>query len=225
MENLVNNMKMEVHDNLYLKEPFSSELGVSIVQNGAVLIQDLGMESFTFKKLAVSVGVTEAAVYRYFENKHMLLLYLTAWYWAWMEVNYVYSTANLESSKARLSIAMRLIVNGPVFTKNVHINPADLRNIVVNESLKGYLTKTVDEEHENGIFAQVYSFGERISELIFEINPAYPYPKTLAYTIMESSLLHAFNAKHLPNMTEQSLNSSNRLVFFEDLIIKAISNE
>ncbi|PZX56863.1 TetR family transcriptional regulator [Algoriphagus ratkowskyi] len=216
---------MEVHDNLYLKEPFSSELGVSIVQNGAVLIQDLGMESFTFKKLAVSVGVTEAAVYRYFENKHMLLLYLTAWYWAWMEVNYVYSTANLESSKARLSIAMRLIVNGPVFTKNVHINPADLRNIVVNESLKGYLTKTVDEEHENGIFAQVYSFGERISELIFEINPAYPYPKTLAYTIMESSLLHAFNAKHLPNMTEQSLNSSNRLVFFEDLIIKAISNE
>lgn len=155
----------------------------------------------------------------------MLLLYLTAWYWAWMEVNYVYSTANLESSKARLSIAMRLIVNGPVFTKNVHINPADLRNIVVNESLKGYLTKTVDAEHENGIFAQVYSFGERISELIFEINPAYPYPKTLAYTIMESSLLHAFNAKHLPDMTEQSLNSSNRLVFFEDLIVKTISNE
>ncbi len=215
---------MEVHDNLYLKEPFSSELGSSIVQNGAVLIQDLGMENFTFKKLAVTVGVTEAAVYRYFENKHMLLLYLTAWYWAWMEVNYVYSTANLESSKARLSIAMRLIVNGPVFTKNVHISPSDLRNIVVNESLKGYLTKTVDTEHKNGIFAQVYSFGERISDLIFEINPTYPYPKTLAYTIMESSLLHAFNAKHLPDMTEQSLDSENRLVFFEDLIIKAISN-
>ncbi|TXE11363.1 TetR/AcrR family transcriptional regulator [Algoriphagus aquimarinus] len=225
MENLVNNMKMEVHDNLYLKEPFSSELGSSIVQKGAVLIQDLGMENFTFKKLAVHIGVTEAAVYRYFENKHMLLLYLTAWYWAWMEVNYVYSTANLESSKARLSIAMRLIVNGPVFTKNVHINPADLRSIVVNESLKGYLTKTVDVEHESGIFAQVYSFGERISELIFEINPSYPYPKTLAYTVMESSLLHAFNARHLPGMTEQSLDSENRLVFFEDLIVKAISNE
>ncbi len=216
---------MEVHDNLYLKEPFSSELGSFIVQKGAVLIQDLGMENFTFKKLAVHIGVTEAAVYRYFENKHMLLLYLTAWYWAWMEVNYVYSTANLESSKARLSIAMRLIVNGPVFTKNVHINPADLRSIVVNESLKGYLTKTVDAEHERGIFAQVYSFGERISELIFEINPSYPYPKTLAYTVMESSLLHAFNARHLPGMTEQSLDSENRLVFFEDLIVKAISNE
>lgn len=216
---------MEVHDNLYLKEPFSSELGSSIVQKGAVLIQDLGMENFTFKKLAVHIGVTEAAVYRYFENKHMLLLYLTAWYWAWMEVNYVYSTANLESSKARLSIAMRLIVNGPVFTKNIHINPADLRSIVVNESLKGYLTKTVDAEHESGIFAQVYSFGERISELIFEINPSYPYPKTLAYTVMESSLLHAFNARHLPGMTEQSLDSENRLVFFEDLIVKAISNE
>ncbi|WP_086541615.1 TetR/AcrR family transcriptional regulator [Algoriphagus antarcticus] len=225
MENLLNNMKMEVHDNLYLKEPFSSELGSSIVQEGAVLIRNLGMEHFTFKKLAVNIGVTEAAVYRYFENKHMLLLYLTAWYWAWMEVNYVYATANLESSKARLSIAMKLMVNGPVFTRNVHINPEDLRNIVVNESLKGYLTKTVDVEHESGIFAQVYNFGERISELIFEINPSYLYPKTLAFTIMESSLLHAFNAKHLPDMTEQSLDSENRLLFFEDLIIKAISNE
>lgn len=225
MENLLNNMKMEVHDNLYLKDPFSSELGCSIVEEGAILIRDLGMENFTFKKLAIHIGVTEAAVYRYFENKHMLLLYLTAWYWAWMEVNYVYSTANLESSKARLSIAMKLMVNGPIFTKNTHINPADLRSIVVNESLKGYLTKTVDIEHESGIFAQVYRFGERISELIFEINPSYPYPKTLAYTVMESSLLHAFNSKHLPDMTEQSLDSKNRLIFFEDLIIKAISNE
>lgn len=216
---------MEVHDNLYLKEPFSSELGCSIVQEGAVLIRDLGMEQFTFKKLAVHIGVTEAAVYRYFENKHMLLLYLTAWYWAWMEVNYVYATANLESSKDRLSIAMKLMVNGPVFSKNTHIDPKDLRSIVVNESLKGYLTKSVDAEHESGIFAQVYNFGKRISELIFEINPEYPYPKTLAYTIMESSLLHAFNSKHLPGMTEQSLDTENRMVFFEDLIVKAISNE
>lgn len=225
MENLLNNMKMEVHEHLYLKEPFSSELGTSIVQEGASLVRDLGMEHFTFKKLALHIGVTEAAVYRYFENKHMLLLYLTAWYWAWMEVNYVYSTANLDSSKERLSIAMKLMVNGPIFTKNIHINPLDLRKIVVNESLKGYLTKSVDIEHENGIFAQVYNFGERISNLIFEVNPAYPYPKTLAYTIMESSLLHAFNADHLPGMTEQSLDSENRLVFFEDLIVKAISNE
>lgn len=216
---------MEVHNNLYVKEPFSSELGSSIVQEGAILIRDLGMEHFTFKKLAVHIGVTEAAVYRYFENKHKLLLYLTAWYWAWMEVNYVYATANLASSKERLSIAMKLMVNGPVFNRNAHIAPEDLRSIVVNESLKGYLTKSVDVEHASGIFAQVYKFGERISNLIFEINPNYPYPKTLAYTVMESSLLHAFNSKHLPDMTEQSLDSINRLAFFEDLILKAISNE
>ncbi|MEP1087840.1 TetR/AcrR family transcriptional regulator [Algoriphagus sp.] len=224
MENLLNNMKMEVHDNLYLKEPFSSDLGSSIVQESAMLIRDLGMEHFTFKKLAVNIGVTEAAIYRYFENKNMLLLYLTAWYWAWMEVNYVYATANLESSKARLSIAMKLLVNGPLFTKNVHVAPTDLRSIVVNESLKGYLTKTVDAQHQSGFFEQLYSFGVRISELIFEINPEYPYPKTLAYTVMESSLLHAFNSQHLPDMTEQSLDSENRLVFFEDLIVKTISN-
>jgi AcrR family transcriptional regulator len=225
METILRRTKVEVNKNLYLKEPFSSELGVLIVKNGMQLIQELGMEHFTFKKLAQKIGSTEAAIYRYFENKHKLLLYLSAWYWGWMEHNLVYSTANQFDSREKLGVAIRLMVEGPIFKQNEYLDPLQLRDIVINESIKGFLTKTVDSEHENGIFAQVYKFGERISEIILEINPAYGFPKTLVSTVMESSLLQSFNSQHLPGMTEISFDSISRYKFFHHLVINAITHE
>ncbi|MDG1277223.1 MAG: TetR/AcrR family transcriptional regulator [Algoriphagus sp.] len=225
MESILSKSKVEVNGNLYLKEPFSSDLGAEIVRKGCKLIQELGVEQFTFKKLATEIGSTEAAIYRYFENKHKLLLYLTAWYWGWMEINLVYATANLTDPGERLGVALKLMVDGPIFTKNEYLNPLVLRSLVVNESLKGYLTKAVDDEHESGIFAQVYKFGERISSIIQEINPYYEYPKTLVSTVMESSLLQSFNSLHLPGMTERSIDSLGRYQFFHQLVINAITNE
>ncbi|MDN3204512.1 TetR/AcrR family transcriptional regulator [Algoriphagus sediminis] len=225
MENILKTFKIEVNSNLYLKDPYSSELGEQIVRVSTRLIQELGMEQFTFRKLAAEIGSTEAAIYRYFENKHKLLLYLNAWYWAWMEHNLVFATANLQDASERLVVAIRLMVDGPIFEKNDYLNPKALRNLVVNESLKGYLTKAVDNEHESGIFAQVYKFGDRISEIISEINPEYKYPKTLVSTVMESSLLQSFNSQHLPGMTECAYESTGRFTFFHQLVINAISNE
>jgi len=223
MEAILSRSKVEVSGNLYLKEPFSSDLGTSIVREGARLIQQLGIENFTFKKLSIAIGSTEAAIYRYFENKHKLLLYLTAWYWGWMEINLVYATANLTDPNERLGVAIKLMVNGPIFTKNQYLDPLELHPLVINESLKGYLTKEVDDEHESGIFAQVYKFGERISSIINEINPGYEYPKTLVSTVMESSLLQSFNSKHLPGMIEKSMDSSGRYQFFHQLVNNAIN--
>lgn len=225
MENILRKFKIEVNSNLYLKDPFSSDLGISIVRDSTGLIQELGMENFTFKKLALAIGSTEAAIYRYFENKHKLLLYLCAWYWAWMEHNLVFATANLKDPQERLVVAIKLMVDGPVFTKNDYLDPLRLRDLVINESLKGYLTKAVDNEHEIGIFAQVYKFGDRISYIISEINPDYKYPRTLVSTVMESSLLQSFNSQHLPGMTESSIGTTGRYTFFHQLVVNAISNE
>ncbi len=225
METILRKTKVNVNKNLYLKEPFSSELGILVVTNGMLLIQDLGMENFNFKKLSQKIGSTEPAIYRYFENKHKLLLYLTSWYWGFMEHNLVFGTANLIDPQEKLGIAIRLMVEGPIFKKNDYLDPLQLREIVVNESIKGYLTKTVDFEHENGIFAEVYKFGERISEIITEINPTYRFPKTLVSTVMESSLLQSFNSQHLPGMTETSLDSNSSYQFFQRLVINAITHE
>jgi AcrR family transcriptional regulator len=224
MESILKKIRVDVSPNLYLKDPFSSDLGVSIVRKGTRLIQDLGMENFTFKKLALEIGSTEPAIYRYFDNKHMLLLYLNSWYWSWMEHNLVFSTANLGDPEDRLGVAIRLMVDGPIFDKNDYLDPIQLHQMVVNESLKGYLTKSVDLEHELGIFSQVYKFGERISDIIQEINPDYQFPKTLVSTVMESSLLQKFNSIHLPGMTETKAEGNGRYNFFHQLVVKTISN-
>ena len=222
MESILKKIRVEVNSKLFLKDPFSSELGVLIVQEGSQLIQELGMEHFTFKKLGVKIGSTEAAIYRYFENKHKLLLYLSAWYWAWLEHNLVFGTANQADPVERLSIAIRLLVEGPIYKQNDFLDPEILRSIVINESIKGFLTKEVDLEHESGIFSQVYKFGDRISSIITELNPDYLYPKTLVSTILESSLLQSFNSQHLPGMLDAGPDSKDRYQFFYQLVTKAI---
>ena len=88
--------------------------------------------------------------------------------------------------------------------------------------IKGFLTKEVDLEHESGIFSQVYKFGDRVSSIISEINPNYCFPKTLVFTILESSLLQNFNSQHLPGMLDAGPDSSNRFQFFYQLVTKAI---
>jgi hypothetical protein len=70
MESILKKIRVEVNSKLFLKDPFSSELGMLIVREGALLIQELGMEHFTFKKLGAKIGSTEAAIYRYFEKLH-----------------------------------------------------------------------------------------------------------------------------------------------------------
>jgi AcrR family transcriptional regulator len=222
MESILKKIRVEVNSNLFLKDPFSSELGVLIVQEGAHLIQELGMEHFTFKKLGAKIGSTEAAIYRYFENKHKLLLYLSAWYWAWLEHNLVFGTANQSDPVGRLSVAIRLLVEGPIYKQNDFLDPEILRSIVINESIKGFLTKEVDLEHESGIFSQVYKFGDRVSAIIGEINPDYLYPKTLVSTILESILLQNFNSQHLPGMLDSGPDSKDRYQFFFQLVTKAI---
>ena len=222
MESILKKIRIEVNSNLYLKEPFSSELGMLIVREGGYLIQELGMEYFTFKKLAAKIGSTEAAIYRYFDNKHKLLLYLSAWYWAWLEHNLVFFTANQLNPDQRLGVAIQLLVDGPIYKQNDFLDPEILRRIMINESIKGFLTKEVDLEHESGIFSQVYKFSDRVSTIITEINPDYRYPKTLVSTILESSLLQTFNSQHLPGMLDAGSESKDRHQFFYQLVTKAI---
>ncbi len=90
-------LRIKMNEKLYLRDPESTELGRRIVKEAIVMIEALGFEEFTFQKLAEAVGTTEASVYRYFENKHRLLVYIIAWYWTWMEYLVVYNINNLSS--------------------------------------------------------------------------------------------------------------------------------
>jgi hypothetical protein len=85
------------------------------------------------------------------------------------------------------------------------------------------MTKEVDEDRRKGFFTTYLNMGERIAEILKEINPAYNYPKTLVSMIMEASLLQRFHAKHFPTLIEAQASEEERLAFFNELITKAIN--
>ena len=75
-------IQITINPNLYCKDPESSDLGKKIVSKSIEMLVELGFEGFTFKKLGQAIGSNESSIYRYFESKHKLLVYLVNWYWS-----------------------------------------------------------------------------------------------------------------------------------------------
>jgi AcrR family transcriptional regulator len=85
MNTVLANFKIQINDKIYVKDPETSDLGRKILEQSIILIDEIGFDNFTFKKLGEKIGSNESSIYRYFENKHKLLVYLSSWYWSWME--------------------------------------------------------------------------------------------------------------------------------------------
>ncbi|PRY10665.1 TetR family transcriptional regulator [Pontibacter ummariensis] len=201
-------MATSIHINLshksYLREPESTELGRKIITESIKLIDALGFEQFTFKKLAAEIGSTEASVYRYFENKHKLLVYLVSWYWAWVDYNVTFQTHNIQDPRQRLCRALEVLTKAgqdddPAVA---YIDERILYRIVVAESSKVYHTKEVDAENKEGYFLEIKRLCRHLAQLVLDINPAYPYPHALISTIMDAAHQQPYFAKHLPSLTE-----------------------
>lgn len=225
MKDLLVNITIKVDEKVFLKDPETSEIGKNILQQGILLMDELGFEAFTFKKLAERIGSTEATTYRYFENKHMLLIYLISWYWNWQGYRLVFATSNIPSPEERLKIAIRIlsgtINNDANFS---HIDEVTLQRIVVAESAKSFLTKEVDADNKEGFFRSYKRLCKRVTDIIVEINPTYPYPASLVSTLSESAHYQKFFADHLPSLTNIHENSEGQLeAFLFDLAMKAIA--
>ncbi len=54
MEHLLQSLKIRINEKIYLKDPESSDLGKRIVEESIIMIDDIGFESFTFKKLGLA---------------------------------------------------------------------------------------------------------------------------------------------------------------------------
>jgi hypothetical protein len=109
MHTLLNNFKISINNKLYLKDPETSELGKKIIQNSILLINEIGFEAFTFKKLGEKIHSNESSIYRYFENKHKLLIYLSSWYWSWVEYNLVFATTNIKDPNDKLIKGVKIV--------------------------------------------------------------------------------------------------------------------
>jgi AcrR family transcriptional regulator len=225
MKNLLSNLKIVVPEELYLKDPETSTLGKKIVENSIVLVADIGFESFTFKKLGELINSNESSIYRYFESKHKLLIYLTSWYWAWIEYQLVLESYSIQNSKEKLMKAIEVVTRTTEQDSNYsHINEVLLNEIVINENSKSYLTKNVDIENKEGYFTSYKRVIYRLSDIILEYNSKYRFSLSLASTIVEGSLHQQFLKLHFTSITNcnKQVSPTN---YFTDVTLKTLSNE
>ena len=202
-------LRIDLNEKLYLRDPQDTDLGRRLVAESVLLIDEIGFEQFTFKKLAQRIESTEASLYRYFENKHKLLVYLVSWHWAWLRYQIRFHTHNVPDARERLRLTLGILTRAhrddPATTQ---LDEAALYRIVVNEASKAYLTKDVDEDNRAGLFREYKQLAAGIVEVVREINPAYAYPHALVSTLLESARKQLFFAQHLPSLTDATTGDS-----------------
>tara|TARA_B110000444_G_scaffold230581_1_gene237924 strand:- start:234 stop:812 length:579 start_codon:yes stop_codon:yes gene_type:complete len=190
------------------------------------MIDEFGFEYFTFKKLSVRINSTEASIYRYFENKHLLLIYLMNWYWEWVNYLITINTKNVSDPKNKLKIIIHSIIfasqENPIVS---YVNESKLHNIFISEGGKAYHTKAIDDENSKGFFTSYKQLANSVSQVISEINPEFKYPFSLATNLFEMSNNHIYFAIHLPRLTDVKVEEEgfeqveNMLNYFVDKLL------
>lgn len=221
MEN--STLQIKISSSLFSKDPESSDLGRDIISKSIEMINLLGFESFTFKKLGAAIGSNESSVYRYFSNKHMLLVYLVNWYWSWMDYKIVLETSKLNNAEDKIKTSIELLVADIKQDSNFSfINEVLLNKIIITESSKAYHTKDVDNENEKGFYKTYKQVVQRVSDFILEYNPKYEFPHMLVSTIIEGAHQQRYFAEHLPALTDVEKGQNNIIRFYTNLIISTL---
>ena len=218
-------LQIKMNEKLFLRNPEQTELGKKIILHSIQLIHKNGFESFTFKKLAEDIGTTEAGIYRYFENKHRVLIYITAWYWSWLEYRVTVHTNNIKDSVAKLKRVIKLLattVEDDV--KTTYVNEIILHQIIIAEGSKAYLTKHISEDNKDQLFKPYKDLCAKIGNIILECSPKYKYPKSLSTTIIEMAHLQNFFMNNLPSLTDFGNNKDESKIvsFLEELVFSSI---
>jgi AcrR family transcriptional regulator len=219
-------LRFKVNEKIFLRDPEGSEVGKQIVKRSIDLIYGLGFEQFTFKKLAMEINSTEATVYRYFENKHRLLLYILNWYWSYMEYLVVFRLQNIKDKKEKLKIIIHLLTHElPESSGQFDYNKKFLNQIVIAESSKVYLVKDVAEINKRAVFKPYKDLCAKIAEVISDYNPKYKFPKSLSTTLIETSHYQQFFSLNLPRLTDATPKNRAEFTsqFLEDFLFKSLS--
>jgi len=197
------NVNLNINSKLYQKDPLSTDLGKKIIEQSVSMIDDMGLENFSFRKLASEISSTESSIYRYFENKHYLFTYLINWYWEWTSTRIDISLNNITTPDDKLKTIIKILVEASLYNADsAFMDEEILHRIVIREGTKAYHHKLVDTENRYGFFLSYKALCKKISLVILEINPQHRYPKALATTLIETANNNIYFAKHLPKLTD-----------------------
>ncbi len=205
-------IRIKMNEKLFLRNPEESALGKKIVKHGLLLINKIGFEDFTFKKLAAEVNTTEASIYRYFENKHRLLVYIITWYYSYLEYKVLFSLNNVSDPKIKLQSIVKLIAEEPI-ASNVNfdfLSEAEAYKLVIWEGSKTYLSRNIGKDNKDRLFKPYKDLCERFSLIIKEYNSKYKYPHSLASSIMEIAHSQSFFKQNLPSLTDYPKENDNK---------------
>ncbi len=219
-------LQIAMNEALYLRNPESTALGKNIIKHSIQLIHKNGFEAFTFKKLAEDIGTTEAGVYRYFENKHKLLVYLVAWYWSWLAFQILFHTNNIDDPNVKLKRVINLlakVVEDDEMTN--YVDESLLHQIIISEGSKVYLTKQVEEDNKQHFFKPYKDLCAVIGDIITECDTSYKYPKSLASTIVEMAHFQNFFMNNLPSLTDFGMKKEeNEIInYLNDLVFSSLN--
>jgi AcrR family transcriptional regulator len=202
--------KLSIPAGLFLKDPLQSKLGKKIISHSILLMDEIGFEAFTFKKLAKAMGSNETSLYRYFENKHLLLLFLVVWYWNWVSYLIDYNTMNIEDPNRKLDLIIDNIVDATKENPSVEfVNERVLHKIMITESSKAYHTKKIDDENKHGYYLSYNKLIQKIADVILEIDKKFPYPHSFASNLFEMANNEIYFAEHLPRLTDIKVKNEN----------------
>lgn len=222
MDQILSNIKLQLNEKLYVKDPETSTLGKKIIEESIILIDSIGFEEFTFKKLGEKIGSNESSIYRYFENKHKLLVYLSSWYWSWIEYRMVFATSNYSNSLEKLKKAISIVTEKVEDDqKTLHINESILNKIIIAEFTKTFHNKEVEQENKEGFYYIYIRVINRLTTMIEEVNPEYLYAKSLASSVVEGAMHQHFLKDNMKAITD-----CNEMIsptdFYIDLIEKIL---
>ena len=218
-------LQIRMNEKLFLRNPEQTELGKKIILHSIQLIHKNGFELFTFKKLAEDIGTTEAGIYRYFENKHRVLIYITAWYWSWLEYRVTVYTNNIKDPFAKLKKVIKLLASTVEDDiKTTYVSEDMLHQIIIAEGSKAYLTKHVSEDNKDQLFKPYKDLCAKMGDIILECSPKYKYPKSLSTTIIEMAHFQNFFMHNLPSLTDfgKDKDELKIVAFLEDLVFSSI---
>lgn len=190
---------------LHLKDPGGSEMGRALLRSGLDLMLELGLEGFTFRKLAQHAGTTEVTVYKYFPNKQRLLQYYYQLYWLWMrQVGMEILEREPDNRKALERTVEVLCGVWPRNLPPLQLEPHGLRTLVIAEGMKSYLHKQVDDDNARRLFQPYKELSAFVAGRLTACRADVPWPRSFATTVIEMAHSLPFLMEHLPSLTELS---------------------
>ncbi len=192
MQRLLEYYSVQLDKALYAKDPAVSDIGKEILHHSVILLAEEGLEAFTFKKLAQAMASTETTIYRYFHNKHQLMMYLCSWYWSQQEWKLVFATANISEPKVQMERAIEVLTSKTSASKTQIMNEELLQKVVCAEFGKVFDIHTKHIEDFEGYFAAYHNLCERIAAIVQKLDKNNKHSMAWAQTLIESSQRQLF---------------------------------